>query len=278
MKKIFKLGLMLSLLVATSGVFAQDNLPEDKPEYPRYGFWSGWAIGGDLVMAHQFPMGPLFGDGYGYGKTMGFGLDVFAQKKVNHMLDIRIRGAVPYAFTWSKGYVDVNGTKRELALVGSLTGDFLISINNWITGYDPDCNWSVYAFVGAGAALCYNRIYNKIGDIVSGGRSNHEVYPILDDFSYGLGGVRMSGGVGYSYALNEHDHLFAEYGFDWDMDLPVPWGKWHHTNGNLRLGYYYNFGPTEEDKMLADQRSALTFSNFRQLNNQIKILHDTPPV
>jgi len=272
MKKIFKLSLMLSLILATSGVFAQENLPEDKPEYPRYGFWSDWSIGGDLVWAHQFPMGPLFGDGYGYGKTMGFGFDFFAQKKINHMIDIRLRAAVPYGFTWSKGTVNVDGTNRELALIGSLTADFMISINNWINGYDPECNWSVYAYLGAGAALCYNGLYNKIGDVIAGGRSEHTVAPVLDDFNYGFGGVRMSAGLGYSYALNENDHIFAEYGFDWDSDLPLPWGEWHHTNGNLRLGYYYNFGPTGEDKLLADQRAALTFSNFRSLNNQINAL------
>ena len=70
MKKVFKIGLMVSLLLQSTGVFAQNqNLPEDKPEFPRMGFKSLWSFGGSFDIAHQWSMGPLFGNGYGYGKT-----------------------------------------------------------------------------------------------------------------------------------------------------------------------------------------------------------------
>ena len=68
------------------------------------------------------------------------------------------------------------------------------------------------------------------------------------------------------------DYLFAEYQIEWMMDIPNPFKEWHHTNSIFRLGYFYNFGLTEEDRILIDQRSALTFANFRKLNNQINTL------
>ena len=277
MKKVFKIGLMVSLLMATSGVFAQnqDNLPEDKPEFPRVGLWSNWSVGGNLVMAHQWSMGPMFGENdygqsVGYGKTMGFGLDAFAQKKLNHMLDLRVRLGMPYLFTYSSGTVTTDEGDRELALIANLNLEFLVSINNWIMGYDPDRRWSVYFMFGNGTAFCYNGIFNRIERIFDDDAINASTH---SNYSFGFsGGMSLNWGAGFSYGFNEHDHIFAEYSIEWMMDIPLPWKSWHHTNSMFRLGYFYDFGLTEEDKILVDQRSALTFSNFRKLNNQINTL------
>ena len=270
MKKVFKIGLMLSLLMATTGVFAQDNLPEDKPEFPRVGLWSNWSVGGDLVMAHQWSMGPWFGDGYGYGKTMGFGFDAFAQKRLNHILSLRVRLGAPYAFTYSRGTVTTNEGDRELALLANLNVEFLVSINDWIMGYDPDRRWSVYAVAGNGTAFCYNGVFNKIENLLSDDNTTSNIH---SNYQFGFsGGMSLNWGAGFSYGLDERNYLFAEYMVEWMMDIPLPWKEWHHTNSMFRLGYYYNFGLTEEDKILVDQRSALTFSNFRKLNNQINTL------
>lgn len=270
MKKVFKIGLMVSLLMASTGVFAQDNIPEDKAEFPRVGFKSFWSIGGSLDMSHQWSMGPMFGDGYGYGKTMGFGLDLFAKKKLNHILDLRIRLGAPYAFTYASGTVTTNAGNRELALLANLDIDIMVSINDWIMGYNPDRKWSVYALVGNSSSFCYNVIFNKIESVL---RSNHASASVHPDYSFGFfGGMALNWGAGFSYGWGEHHNIFAEYQFEWMMDIPLPWKDWHHTNSYLRLGYFYDFGMTEEDRVLLDQRSNLTFSNFRKLNNQINTL------
>ncbi len=270
MKKVFKFGLMLSLLVATTGVFAQDNLPEDKPEFPRVGFWSNWSLGGSLDMAHQWSMGPMFGDGYGYGKTMGFGLDLFAKKQINHVIDLRFRLGMPYLFTYSRGTVATDEGNRELALLANANVDVLISINNMIMGYNPDRRWSIYALVGNSASIKYNVIFNKLEGLL---RPEHTTAAQHSDFDFGtFGGMALNWGAGFSYGLTEQDYLFAEYQIEWMMDIPNPFKTWHHTNSIFRLGYFYNFGLTEEDKVLLDQRSALTFANFRKLNNQINTL------
>jgi outer membrane protein OmpA-like peptidoglycan-associated protein len=82
----------------------------------------------------------------------------------------------------------------------------------------------------------------------------------------------MTGGIGYTFAISENDNLFVEYGRDWDMDLPVPWEKQHHTNSILRFGYYYNFGVTESDKAIIAQKALLTQENFDALNAQVNDL------
>ena len=56
MKKVFKLFVVMSLLVASTSVFAQNT---GKPEYPHYGFWSNWSIGGALTLNNQAVMGPI---------------------------------------------------------------------------------------------------------------------------------------------------------------------------------------------------------------------------
>jgi len=270
MKKVFKIGLMMSLLMASTGVFAQDNQPEDKPEFPRVGFWSNWSVGGDLVWANQWSMKPVDGSNGGYGKTWGLGFDAFAQKKLNHIFDLRIRIGAPYAFTYASGSVQTNHGAREMALLANLNIDVLFSINNAIMGYDPERNWNLYAVVGNGASICYNIIFNKLEHWIKPESYQGRVH---DDYSFGtLGGMALNWGAGFSYGLDENNYIFGEYTFEWMMDIPNPFRTWHHTNSYLRLGWYYNFGLTEEDRVLLDQKAALTFSNFNRLNNQINTL------
>jgi len=40
MKKLIKVGVVMSLLLTSTSAFAQE-----KAEYPNYGFWSNWSIG-----------------------------------------------------------------------------------------------------------------------------------------------------------------------------------------------------------------------------------------
>ena len=272
MKKVFKIGLMMSLLMASTGVFAQDNQPEDKPEFPRAGFWSNWSVGGALDWSNQWSMKPTEASGEkgGYGRTWGIGFDAFVKKQLNHVIDLRVRLGAPYAFTYSRGLVTTSEGKRELALLANVDIDILVSFNNWIMGYDPDRTWSIYGLVGNSTSLCYNPIFNKIEGLI---RSDHASTRVHSDYFFGFfGGMALNWGLGASYRIAEHHNIFAEYQFEWMMDIPNPFGTWHHTNSYLRAGYFYDFGLTEEDRVLLDQKAALTFSNFNRLNNQINTL------
>lgn len=276
MKKVFKIGLMLSLLVATTGVFAQDNIPEDKPEFPRVGFKSYWSWGGALELSHQFAMDPSANStvGGGLGLNRNIGLDIFFQKKINHMFDLRLRldftGVIPPAdtvLTEMKGY-------RVMAQPIALDADFLWSINNAIMGYDPNRNWSIYAVAGAGITTGIIDYINRVAKIGAQGERLEGIYD-------GFLGMNMNFGLGFDLGITNNDFLFVEYTINAFADLKLIQKNdngdktWPNTASIVRFGYhryFYNDGLTDEDKALIDQRSALTFSNFRRLNNQINAL------
>ena len=245
LKKLIKMGVVMSLLVTSVSAFAQ------KAEYPRYGFWSNWSIGGAFDLNHQFQMGPLsFGDDW--RGTTNVGMDIFLQHKLNHAFDIRYRYGHP---TFGRPY---NSSEQPGYLMDrhhTATVDVLWSINNTIAGYDPDRRWSIYALVGGGLAFS----------------ANHE--SSITDF--GSVGIALVGGLGTSYRFGEAHNLFLEYTIDVNGDAPNPFDnffQWHHTNGIARLGYFYCFGPTATDKAIAAQKAMLTQENFSALNSQVNNL------
>ena len=65
MKKIFKFALMVSLLMASTSVFAQNT---GKPEYPRYGFWSNWSVGASIDYNHELAIN---------SNATSWGMDIF---------------------------------------------------------------------------------------------------------------------------------------------------------------------------------------------------------
>ena len=261
MKKVFKACLIASLMMVSTSAFAQ----EEKPEFPNYSFGSNWSLGGSFDLLYQHPMGPVFGDGAGLGKTTNLGIDFFAQKRLSNMFELRLRLGLP-AFIPAQELVATDEGNYVMSNHASLTADFLWSINRAINGYDPENHWNLYLYMGAGIGLSFNKIYNN--RIIHWG-ADGSVHP---NFNYGLFGVTLTGGLGYSLALNEEDNIFIEYGMDWDMDLPMPFEKAHHTNSIIRLGYFYCFGVTDEDKALIQQKSMLTQANFNALNSQINNL------
>lgn len=261
MKKVFKVCLIASLMMASTSAFAQ----EEKPEFPNYSFWSNWYVGGSLDFDYQHPMGRMFGDGAGLGKTTNLGLDIFAQKKLSHMFDLRIRLGLP-CFIPAQEVVATDKGNYVMANHGSFTADFMWSINHAIEGWNPDSKWSVYLYGGAGLALNFNKIYRN--SLIHWGAQG-SVHP---DFQYGFFAVCMSAGLGFNFAICEDDYLFLEYGMDWDMDLPMPSDDPHHTNSVFRLGYFHGFGVTDEDKALIDSKAMLTRSNFNALNSQVNNL------
>lgn len=139
MKKVIKIGVVMSLLVASMSAFAQNT---GKAEYPRYGFWSNWSVGASFAINDQAYMGGFsFGDNW--RKSTNIGMDIFAQQKLNHAFDWRVRFGFP---SFWKPLIGKEGYEMDRHL--SLTLDILWSINNSLLGYDPDRRLNLYLFAG----------------------------------------------------------------------------------------------------------------------------------
>ena len=263
MKKLIKIGLMVSLMVASSSVFAQNT---GKPEYPRYGFWSNWSIGGALDLNWQIGQGPMGFNDNRWRVTTNMGNDLFLQQKLNHALDWRIRFGAP---TWGSprfGKADYQ-TAYAMDRHWTISADVLLSLNNAILGYDPERRFSIYLLAGAGVKFSGN----LFGDDEE--RDNAE-------WDNGRGGVLIDAGVGASYRLSERSNIFLEYTFDF-TDFPDlfasgmnTYQRWHNTNNIIRLGYFYSFGLTAADAAIAAQQAMLTQENFGALNTQVNNLED----
>ena len=245
LKKLIKMGVVMSLMVTSVSAYAQ------KAEYPRYGFWSNWFIGGSFDLNHQHKMGGIsFGDDW--RGTTNIGMDLFLQHKLNHAFDIRYRFGHP-SFGRPRHSTDVPGNLMDRH--ATATVDVLWSINNAIAGYNPERRWSIYLMIGGGLAFSGNS-ESSLAD-------------------YGNVGIALMGGLGTSYRFGERHNVFVEYGIDINGDAPNPFEdmfKWHHTNGIVRLGYFYGFGATATDKAIAAQKAMLTQENFSALNSQVNNL------
>ena len=250
LKKLIKMGVVMSVMLTSMNAFAQNT---GKPEYPRYGFWSNWSIGASIDLNNQARMGGFsFGDNWRISTNIG--MDIFAQQKLNHAFDWRIRFGFPNFWAPRTGVVD--GANYEMDRHATLTLDLLWSINNSLLGYDPDRRFNLYIFAGGGLGLSFNNEESIV--------------------NYGAVGITLDGGLGASYRFGEAHHLFAEYGYDINGDAPDPttWfsSDLHHTNRIFRLGYYYCFGVTATDKAVAAQKAMLTQENFSALNSQVNNL------
>ena len=251
MKKVFKLFVVMSLLVASTSAIAQNT---GKPEYPHYGFWSNWSIGGALTLNNQPVMGPIAFTPELWRVSTNLGIDVFAQQKLNHAFDWRLRFAYGTLGAVREG--DVDGTTYQMDKHRTLTLDLLFSLNNALKGYDPDRRFNLYIFAGGGLGFSWN-----------------EAESVTD---FGRVGITLDGGAGMSYRFGEPHHLFFEYGYDINGDAPSPKTFFstalHHTNRIFRLGYYYCFGVTAADQAIAAQKAMLTQENFGALNSQVNNL------
>ena len=252
LKKVIKLAVVMSLVVTSMNAFAQNN---GKPEYPRYGFWSNWSIGASIDLNNQAVMGGFnFGDNWRVSTNAG--MSIFAQQKLNHAFDWRLRFGFP-SFGEPR-YGDVKGTSYAMDRHATLTLDMLFSLNNAIMGYDPDRRFSLYIFAGGGLGFSFN-----------------DTASVID---FGKVGITLDGGVGASYRFGESHNLFVEYGYDINGDAPSPKTFFkkdlHHTNRIFRLGYYYCFGVTAADQAVAAQKAMLTQENFGALNTQVNNLEN----
>ena len=251
LKKLIKMGVVMSLMLTSMNAFAQNT---GKAEYPRYGFWSNWSIGFSIDLNNQAYMN-MGGDLGGWRKATNAGMDIFAQQKLNHAFDWRLRFGFPSFWKPLQGR-DGYFNDRHM----SLTLDILWSINNSILGYDPDRRFSIYLYAGGGLAL-------------SGNDADNQSVAYKD---YGHVGIVLNGGIGASYRFGESHHIFGEYGYDINGDAPHPEqffsNALHNTNRIFRLGYYYCFGVTATDQAVAAQKAMLTQENFGALNSQVNNL------
>ena len=253
LKKFIKMGVVMSLMVTSVSAFAQNT---GKAEYPRYGFWSNWSIGFSIDLNNQAYMN-AGGDLGGWRKATNAGMDIFAQQKLNHAFDWRLRFGFPSFWAPLQGR---EGWYNDRHM--TLTLDILFSLNNALLGYNPDRRFSAYIFAGGGLAF-------------SGNAKDEESIAYSD---FGRVGIVLDGGVGVSYRFGESHNVFAEYGYDINGDAPSPSqffsNALHNTNRIFRLGYFYCFGVTATDKAVAAQKAMLTQENFGALNSQVSNLEN----
>lgn len=259
MKKIFKIGLMVSLLVASTSIFAQNT---GKPEYPRYGFWSNWSVGASFDYNHELAV---------QSNATSFGMDIFAQQKLNHVFDYRFRLGMPTLLSKQPELLDGESIRRENHWTFTL--DIMISLNNAILGYDPDRRFSIYLFGGPGA-----KFNGKLGLITpndSAARANTQ------RDKKGRGMVMLDLGQGISYRFGDNWTAFCEYSFDatdivniFDKGDGGAFYKWHDVNSIVRLGASYCFGVTAADQAVAAQKAMLSQENFGALNTQVNNLEN----
>lgn len=251
LKKLIKMGVVMSLMVTSVNAFAQNT---GKPEYPHYGFWSNWSLGVSIDLNNQAFMN-AGGDLGGWRKATNAGMDIFLQQKLNHAFDWRIRFGFPSFWAPMQGR---DGYYNDRHMTATL--DILWSINNSLMGYNPDRRFNLYLYAGGGLALS--------------GNSNEEMSILKED--YETVGIVLDGGLGASYRFGESHNVFFEYGYDINGDAPSPKtffsSDLHHTNRIFRLGYFYCFGVTATDQAVAAQKAMLTQENFGALNSQVNNL------
>lgn len=258
LKKLIKMGVVMSLMLTSVSAFAQ------KAEYPRYGFWSNWSVGGAFDLNWEIAQGRMGFTNETWRSSTNIGLDLMLQQKLNHAFDWRIRFGGP---SWGRPRRDITGVNgKYMDRHWTISADLLFSLNNAILGYDPDRRFSFYLLAGAGVKFSGN-FFNKEDEE----RNNI-------NYTEGRASVLVDAGIGCSYRFGENHTVFAEYTMDF-TDLPNifaadinTYQRWHHTNNIIRVGYLYNFGATATDKAVAAQKAMLTQENFSALNSQVNNL------
>ena len=251
LKKFIKTGVVMSLLLTSMSAFAQNT---GKPEYPRYGFWSNWSIGGSFDVAHEL------NDMKGMAHPGLFGMDFFLSQKLNHVFDYRFRVGMPTLFSAQPDAGDANFNAAEYKYQNhvTLSLDIMISLNDAFKGYDPDRRFSIYLYGGPGASF---NLWNA--DDRNGTAFTEK------------GKVLINMGQGMSYRFGSSFKVFAEYGFDATDIVNIfktDFYKWHDVTSICRLGLAYDFGVTAADQAVAAQKAMLTQENFGALNSQVNNL------
>ena len=256
LKKLIKMGVVMSLLVTSISAFAQNT---GKAEYPRYGFWSNWSIGTSIDYVHELAQQ----EGLHWRMSTNAGMDLFFQHRMNHAFSTRYRFSMPTFWRNGNTLIDNDGYKmtRYMTLSFNLVG----SITDMIKGYDPDRRHSFYFLAGAGVSI------NSLMDSTEMAGTRYV------NGNLGYWRPYLNAGLGFSYRFTDASSLFVEYALDVD-DIPniftAKFYQWSYVHAVARLGYSYCFGVTAADQAIAAQKSMLTQENFGALNTQVNNLEN----
>lgn len=259
LKKMIKMGVVMSLLVTSMSAFAQNS---GKAEYPRYGFWSNWSVGASIDYVHELAQQ----EGLHWRMSTNAGMDLFLQHRLNHAFSTRYRVSMP---TFWQNTVDgtpiVDAAGYKMTRYMTVSFNMIGSFTDMFKGYDPDRRHSFYFLAGAGVSI------NSRMDAGEQAGTRYE------EANLGFWRPYLNLGLGFSYRFTDASSLFVEYALDVD-DIPnVIQGKfyqWNDVHAVARLGYSYCFGVTAADQAIAAQKAMLTQENFGALNTQVAALEE----
>jgi outer membrane protein OmpA-like peptidoglycan-associated protein len=247
LKKLFKIGMLASLMFVAYNANAQEK--EYQLEYPKYGFWSNWSFGGSVMYSWEYEHGGILD----WRDGSNIGVNLFFEKELSPIWSMRIVGETPGLYHgWGDNALPTGAYNRNTVKgydrYGKAGIDFKMSFQGLCKGYDPDRRGNLYLVAGVGASFS------------------------RDDVELGFVGMYAQGGLGWSYKL-KHSSIFVEIVDDIAADIANPIHQWHDNTGMLRLGWMYNFGPTQTDLDLIAQRAMLTQENFDKMSNEINDLN-----
>lgn len=241
LKQLSKIGMLICLLAVATSAFAQEeSKKENAPEYPHYGFWSNWSIGGEVLGTNDIDKDKVW-DG---------GINLFLEKRVSNAWSLRLNATSPCLFVGTTPVTDPKhyGDYTKISL------DMKFSINKAIAGYNPNCRWSTYVMLGPGAMFFHDQADNEA--------------------KAGTAAVMVEAGVGFSWQFCDGFTAFVEAVMDAYDYANIFKGHWHNMNGSFGIGGMYNFGVTKVDQELIAQRALLTQENFDALNEQVSGLEE----
>ena len=243
LKKLFKIGMLASLMFVAYNANAQEKNYE--LEYPHFGFWSNWSFGGSVIYSWQYEHGGILD----WRDGSNIGANLFFEKELSPVWSMRLIGETPGLYhNWGDNALPTGAYNRDGIMgydrYGKAGVDFKMSFQGLCKGYDPERRGNLYLLAGAGATFSRN------------------------DVELGFIGMYMQAGLGWSYKLS-HSSIFIEIVDDIAADIANPIHQWHDNTGMLRLGWMYNFGPTQKDLDLIAQRALLTQENFDKMSNEI---------
>lgn len=243
LKKLFKIGMLASLMFVAYNANAQEKNYE--LEYPHFGFWSNWSFGGSVIYSWQYEHGGILD----WRDGSNIGANLFFEKELSPVWSMRLIGETPGLYhNWGDNALPTGAYNRDGVMgydrYGKAGVDFKMSFQGLCKGYDPERRGNLYLLAGAGATFS------------------------RDDVDLGFVGMYMQAGLGWSYKLS-HSSIFIEIVDDIAADIANPIHQWHDNTGMLRLGWMYNFGPTQKDLDLIAQRALLTQENFDKMSNEI---------
>ena len=275
LKKLIKMGVVMSLFVASFSAFAQNA---EKPVYPQYGFCSNWELGFALNLDWDMHQSAFDMNGNGladtWNRSIAAGLDFSMKKQVSYLWAFRARLHMPVlslAFT-SPDPADRDG--YQMAGYWSTTVEMMLSLSNWWAGINPDRSFDWYAWGGFGAGII------GFPGVTRGIDGTRYQINTVDGASFGRVMPAVTFGLGYTHKINENWKWFVEGEFNVNDYHPgafftsIPFVGWDFAVNHLdlQIGATVNLGLTEADKNIAAQKSLLTQENLDALNSQISAL------